>query len=168
MGKEEIKFYIGKGGIAPTRNKGDAGFDFYIPEDWYPCGDPAFSWGQLGSIFLRSGEGILINTKIRSKIPSGQALIAFNKSGIATKKHLQVGACVVDSSYQGEIHIHVFNWGKQIISLEAKDKLVQFVPIQINDGCNEAIYEEEMSIEEFYGSPSQRGSKGFGSTGDKV
>ena len=161
MGKEEIKFYIGKGGIAPTRNTGDAGYDFYIPKNWSP-----YEGGE--GIFLKPSEGILINTKIRSKIPFGQALIAFNKSGIATKKYLQVGACVVDNSYQGEIHIHVFNWGLQDIYLQRGDKLVQFVPIQINENVAYNLYEDELSVEEFYGAPSKRGSKGFGSTGDKV
>lgn len=155
MNKEQIEFYIGKGGIAPTRNAGDAGYDFYVPKGY-------------GGTSLKPSEGILINTEIRSKIPAGQALIAFNKSGIATKKHLQVGACVVDRSYQGEIHIHVFNWGTEEIYLESGDKLVQFVPICINENITHNFYEDELSVEEFYGEKSERGSGGFGSTGDKA
>ena len=27
----DVEFYVGKGGIAPTRKTGDAGFDFYVP-----------------------------------------------------------------------------------------------------------------------------------------
>lgn len=155
MNKEQIEFYIGKGGIAPTRNTGDAGYDFYVPKGY-------------GTVALEHGESTLINTKIRSKIPFGQALIAFNKSGVATKKHLQVGACVVDRSYQGEIHIHVFNWGREIQYLEGGDKLVQFVPIHINENVTYNFYEDELSVEEFYGEKSERGSGGFGSTGDKA
>jgi len=33
------------------------------------------------------------------KIPEGYALIYFNKSGVASKKHLHVGASVVDENY---------------------------------------------------------------------
>jgi len=152
---DKVQFYVGKEGIVPTRNFGDAGFDFFVPKDF-------------STKLLAPGEDVLINTHIRSKLPNNIALVAFNKSGVATKKHLQVGACVVDSSYQGEIHIHVFNWGSTSILIEAKDKLVQFVPLQIED--EEAIYcfEEYTPLEEFFTCKTERGSEGFGSTGDKA
>lgn len=152
---KDIEFYVGKGGIAPTRKLGDAGFDFYIPED-HP------------TVVLAPGKDILINTHIRSKLAENLALVAFNKSGVATKKHLQVGACVVDRSYQGEIHIHVFNWGEEYILLEPKDKLVQFVPMRIDEEEPLIYYERETSLEEFYPTSSERGASGFGSTGDKA
>ena len=157
-----VRFYVGKGAIAPTRNKGDAGFDFYIPTDWAPYNDE-----QSGK-FIHPGEGVLINTKIRSDLPEGIALIAFNKSGVSTKKHLQVGACVVDASYQGEIHIHVYNWGTEDIYVNRGDKLVQFVPIKINDNHSEAVYHDDMSVDKFYNQTSERGEGGFGSTGDRA
>lgn len=158
-----IEFYVGKGGIAPTRKPEDAGFDFYIPEDWKPYGD------EQTARFLKPGEGILINTKIRSKFNCNKALIAFNKSGVATKKYLQVGACVVDSGYQGEIHIHVFNWSNDCeVVLRAGDKLVQFVLIDIDVLDQENHYEDDVTVEEFYGQISERGEGGFGSTGDKA
>ena len=152
---KDIEFYVGKGGIAPTRKLGDAGFDFYIPE-----GHP--------TVLLAPGKDILINTRIRSKLAENIALVAFNKSGVATKKHLQVGACVVDRSYQGEIHIHVFNWGDGTILLGPKDKLVQFVPMNISEDEPTICYEGETSLEEFYPTSSERGAGGFGSTGDKA
>lgn len=152
---KDIEFYVGKGGIAPTRKLGDAGFDFYIPED-HP------------TIVLAPGKDILINTHIRSKLAENLALVAFNKSGVATKKHLQVGACVVDRSYQGEIHIHVFNWGEGNIVLEPKDKLVQFVPMGIDEDEPAIFYEGETSLEEFFPTSTERGPRGFGSTGDKA
>ena len=152
---KDVEFYVEKGGIAPTRKLGDAGFDFYIPE-----GHP--------TILLAPGKDVLINTRIRSKLAENIALVAFNKSGVATKKHLQVGACVVDRSYQGEIHIHVFNWGDATILLEPKDKLVQFVPMNISEDEPTICYEGETSLEEFYPTSSERGAGGFGSTGDKA
>lgn len=151
-----IEFYLEIGGIAPKRNKGDAGFDFYVPANY---SRPSC---------LNPGEDILINTRVRSKFPKDIALIAFNKSGVATKKKLSVGACVVDSSYQGEIHIHLFNLGKDTIYIQPGDKLVQFVPIKID--CEESMnyVSTNFSLEEFYGEKSERGSGGFGSTGDKA
>lgn len=148
-----VEFLVEPNGYAPKRNDGDAGYDFYIPED-FPL------------TTLQQGNDVLINTHVRSKLSPNIALIAFNKSGIATKKHLQVGACVVDPSYQGEIHLHVFNWGKDPVTLMKSDKLVQFVPVMFD--AIPCIYRTGFTKEEFYGIASERGEGGFGSTGDKL
>ena len=147
-----VEFLLGENAFAPKRNNGDAGYDFFVPKDFE-------------TTHLKPGESILINSHVRSKLDTMTALIAFNKSGIATKRHLQVGACVVDPSYQGEIHMHVFNWGKDTITIEAGDKLVQFVPVQFD--AYPAVIHTGISTEEFYGIASERGEGGFGSTGDK-
>lgn len=151
-----IKFLVGEDAFEPTRKFGDAGYDFYVPKD-FP--------GKL----LCKGEDICINTYIRANIPENRALIAFNKSGVATKKHLQVGACVVDSSYMGEIHIHVFNWGNEPVFIEGGDKLAQFVPIKIEPEVGYCYDGTRCPLEQFYaGKQSERGEDGFGSTGDKA
>lgn len=147
-----IEFFVGKGGIEPQRKFGDAGFDFFVPENFI-------------TVMLEPGKDILINTHIRSKFPENRALIAFNKSGIATRHNLQVGACVVDSSYQGEIHIHVYNWGPNTIPIVPGMKLTQFVPIKIEPKDCMVVHEEHSSVDDFYGKKTERGEGGFGSTG---
>lgn len=62
-------------------SSGSAGIDFFIPEDF-------------DSKTMNIGDSILIPAGIKLNIPENSALIAFNKSGIATKKGLSVGACV--------------------------------------------------------------------------
>ena len=59
----------------------DAGFDFFIPNDF-------------GRRILPPGADILIPSGIKVDVPEGYALIAMNKSGIATKQKLRTGACV--------------------------------------------------------------------------
>ena len=88
------------------------------------------------------------------------ALIAFNKSGVALKKNLFVGACVVDEDYQGEIHLHVVNVGTQSITIEGGEKLVQLVLLPV-------FYDtiEELKQEEWFSTTTERGAGGFGSTG---
>ena len=91
----------------PTRaNKNDAGIDFFVPND--------FKGKQLGS-----NEGILIPSGVRVDVPKGHALIAFNKSGVAVKRQLLGGACVVDEGYQGELHIHVINLSQDVQKIVA-------------------------------------------------
>ena len=148
-----MEFYVGKEGIQPTRKFGDAGFDFYVPND-FPK-----------NFILHPGRDVLINTHIRSQFPENRALLACNKSGIATKLKLQVGACLVDSSYQGEIHIHVYNWGDQTVEIKPGMKLVQFVPIKVEPRDPLYVLEEHSSVDDFYGLKTARGEGGFGSTG---
>lgn len=125
----------------------DAGIDFFIPNDF-----------EQTQIFAH--DSINIPSGIKVKIPHGYALIAFNKSGIATKLGLDVGANVVDEGYQGEIHLHLFNTTDHFVKLEKGQKIVQFILVPVN-------YEmlEEVSEEELFDSKSERGENGFGSTG---
>ena len=135
----------------PTRGTSlSAGIDFFVPSD-YNDGHPR---GILPN------QSVLIPSGIKVNVPSGYALIAFNKSGIATKKNLQVGACVVDEDYQGEIHIHLTNVGSEIVSIQKDDKIVQFILIPVLYAGVTEVQESELFTE-----TTERGSGGFGSTG---
>jgi len=135
----------------PTRGTdGSAGIDFYIPDD---CDI---------DLIIQPHDSVLIPSGIKANVPEGFALIAFNKSGIALKKRLSVGACVVDSDYHGEIHLHVFNRSARKSVLEPGQKLVQFLLMPV-DHCSVEVLEEEAL---FLGDNTNRGTGGFGSTGD--
>jgi len=122
-----------------------AGIDFYVPND-------------IDAISLEPGQDALIPSGIKVNVPKGHALIAFNKSGIATKSKLIKGAEVVDEDYTGEIHIHVFNAGRGLSVITPGQKLIQFILIPVNyEGVEEVV--ELDSIE------TERGEGGFGSTG---
>lgn len=134
----------------PTRGTSlSAGLDFYIPED--------FKTKQVWP-----GEGIDILTGIKARIPQGCALIMFNKSGVATKHQLQVGACVVDEDYQGEIHLHVMNVGKGVVILKPGMKLVQGLVMPVFYVGVEVLESED----ELFPQLTERGQGGFGSTGE--
>jgi len=133
----------------PARaNSNDAGIDFFVPNDFED------KW-------LRSNEGILIPSGIRVNVPEGYALIAFNKSGVAIKRQLLGGACVVDEGYQGELHIHIINVSQDSQKVSAGEKIMQFILVpmfydSVEEVANEELFEEE----------SSRGAGGFGSTGN--
>ena len=136
---------------SPEREGRNAGFDFFVPSNFnngYPCR-------------LSSGEHVSIPSGIKVKIPKNHALVAFNKSGIATKLGLQVGACVVDENYTGQIHLHVMNYSPRDISIKPDMKIVQFLLIPVNYGMIEEVFKEKDMDWEI----SERGDKGFGSTG---
>ena len=57
-------------------NSNDAGIDFFVPNDYEE------KW-------LGKNEGVLIPSGILVDFPDGHALVAFNKSRVATKHGLQ-------------------------------------------------------------------------------
>ncbi len=138
---------------SPTRGTElSAGLDFYIPNDFQETK-------------LRTHDDICIPTGIHVNMSgplSNYMLMANDKSGIATKHKLKVAAKIVDADYQGEIHIHVYNFGRGLVSLTPGMKIAQFILIPV-------LYSKplELPIEELYKEVTERGSGGFGSTGIK-
>jgi dUTP pyrophosphatase len=110
-------------------------------------------------ILIPSGIHINLSTvegfPIKGKI--GVDFVAHNKSGIGSKKGLDLLASVVDLDYQGEIHINVVNTGKNSIEIEENEKLIQFI-------LRPVIYDdvEEVDFSNLYQESTDRGAKGFG------
>lgn len=137
----------------PSRGtSGSAGFDWYVPNDM-----------EWESKIVRPGESILIDSGIKARVPDGFMLCAFNKSGIATKRGLQVGACVVDSDYTGNIHLHVANVSNKDSQIIRGEKLVQFILVPVSLQDIEVVDQQEL----FADFQTERGDGGFGSTGLK-
>jgi dUTP pyrophosphatase len=136
----------------PTRGTlKSAGVDLYIPND-YP-------YTKIGP-----GRSVLIPSGIKVNVPDNHVFVAMNKSGIATKKNLQVGACVIDEDYQGEVHIHLTNVGFKESHIEGGDKIVQCVLLPVSYEAVEVANDED---ELWEGLVTDRGEGGFGSTGVK-
>ncbi len=131
--------------------EGSAGIDFFVPDD-YPT--------NLCSV--NPGERFFIPSGIKANVPNGYALIAMNKSGVALKKGLMVGACVVDSDYQGEIHLHLVNTSDSNVTIEPGEKLTQFLLIPVNHCAVEVVDPNDL-----FDNESESGAVGFGSTGVK-
>ena len=128
----------------------DAGCDFRIPSDFR-------------SRILFPGESICIPSGIKLEIPIGTAFVIQNKSGIASKKGLLVGAEICDANYAGEIHIDVHNVGQQEVELTPGMKIAQGILypiltpefIEVDDSV---LYKDILVA-------SERGAGGFGHTG---
>lgn len=131
--------------------EGSAGIDFFVPDD-YP--------ENLCTVL--PGERFFIPSGIKANVPNGYALIAMNKSGVALKKGLMVGACVVDSDYQGEIHLHLVNTSTKNVTIEPGEKLTQFLLIPVDHSMVEVVNSGDL-----FNNESERGTGGFGSTGVK-
>jgi len=81
------------------------------------------------------------------------------RSGLAWKKHIDIGAGVIDADYRGEIKVVVFNHSSEEFNMNVGDKIAQI----ILEKCliNYKI-EEVNSVTD-----TNRGAGGFGSTGNR-
>lgn len=140
-----------------------AGIDFFVPEG------VNYSVAPHGDVLIPSG--------IKANIPEGYMLMAADKSGVVTSKNaclragrtpkkdafescIILGAKIVDEDYQGEIHIHLINTGKEPVFIQAGRKIAQFILVPVS-------YEglEEVPESELFDEVSERGEGGFSSTG---
>ena len=126
---------------------GSAGIDFFVPE-------------SITEHWIKPNEDVNIPSGIKVKLNPGTALLAVNKSGIATKSKLIVGACLIDEDYTGEVHLHVINYSNKPQRIFAGQKLVQFLLINY---IKDEITLIEDDVDDVF-EPTTRGDKGFGST----
>lgn len=129
----------------------DAGIDFFVPD----------GFNHSSPYYIQPGESILIKSCLKVKVPENHALILFNKSGVAATRSLILGSCVVDESYQGELIFNLHNISKTEKIIEPGDKIVQGILLPMN-----YLQTEEVPIDDLYSEVSERGSGGFGSTGN--
>ena len=155
----------------------DAGIDFFIPENLPAMvmsekiqiigSEPGMTFtdnGYVASIVLDPGQSVLIPSGIKVKVPAGYMLQYTNKSGVASKKHLLVGANVIDIGYEGECHINLHNVGQSSVTINAGDKICQGILVQVGFHQPEEVKDEA----ELFGTESSaRGEGGFGSSGTK-
>ena len=174
----------------PTRaNQGDAGIDFYVPndlqlEDLTKCNTNVdTSWiDKMSSssdsdvlVIIRNNsiKHFYVNAHSTCIIPSGilgilepepSMLQANDKSGVSSKKKLKVTASIIDSPYTGEIHHVIFNTTNKPVRIDLGEKLVQYIHIPIYLTKPEEItmskFEELKTEKEL---KSGRGSDGMGS-----
>ena len=128
----------------------DAGMDFFFcPTD-------------RDALRIRPGESALLGTGIKMEVPPGCMLQIMNKSGVASKKHLVTGACVVDEGYTGEIFVNLHNVGNTAQFIEPGQKIAQGVFVRI-----EKPILWEIPHDNIYGTRTARGDGALGSTGDR-
>tara|TARA_R110002110_G_scaffold237312_2_gene453194 strand:+ start:1266 stop:1769 length:504 start_codon:yes stop_codon:yes gene_type:complete len=153
----KLKFYkIRKEAKMPLRaHTLDVGMDmFYCPNGNY--------MGKLYNtkdFWIPQGASRLLPTGLKVAVPPGHMLEIKNKSGVASKRQLLVGACVVDPGYDGEIYINLHNLGTTTQIIKPGEKIAQAVLVPV------ACCDIEESEEDDLNQDAERGDGGFGSTG---
>ena len=132
----------------------DAGIDlFYCPDKKHAL------YGT--NYCVHPSESKIVPTGIKVEVPYGFMLEIKNKSSVAAKKQLLVGACVVDSGYNGEVFVNLHNVGAESRVIQPGQKIAQGVLIPVEPcvvvECGTDTLNEN----------STRGSGALGSTGDR-
>lgn len=122
--------------------EGDAGMDLFSLEDTE----------------ILPGAKTSLRTGIRVAIPKGYAGFVWDKSGLAIKYGLKTMAGVVDSGYRGEVMVALLNLGQEPYRIERGSKVAQLVIKPI---------ERAEILEGVIGDQTERGERGFGSSGIK-
>lgn len=122
----------------------DAGFDVF------------WCTNSPGPIYLSPGENVVFGTGLSLQFPRGYVAEVKNRSSVASKKGLVVGACIIDSGYTGEVFIDLHNVSDKIVQVKPGDKIAQILFYKIERPEIELVSELE---------DSTRGDKGFGSSG---
>ena len=140
--------------IAPTRgHPSDAGLDvYYCPPN------------HIIPRWINPGRNALLQTGLKFEIPHGYMLEVKNRSSVASKRGLLVGACVIDSGYDGEVFINFHNVGVKKQFIESGMKIAQLVMVPVvafraQEKTTGPLYEEAITI-------SNRGQSALGSTGE--
>jgi dUTP pyrophosphatase len=138
---------LSKKAIVPTY-----GSELAAGADLYACLEEA--------VRVLPGETYLVPLGIAVEIPKGYAGLVYARSGLATKKGLapanKVG--VIDADYRGELFVGLHNHSKVEVEIEPGERVAQLIITP--------FLKAEYKVTDIL-SDTQRGDKGFGSTGRK-
>lgn len=128
--------------VIPTKaNKTDAGYDLY----------------SVGTYTFKPGEQHLVSTGIAIALPAGHWGEIKDRSGRANDGW-RVGGGVIDEGYRGEGKVVLQNMSNNEMVLTPGSKIAQFVVQRYLDTEIEVVESLDKT---------DRGAKGFGSSGDK-
>lgn len=111
------------------------------------------------NITIEAGQTILVKTGLSIYIAdSNYAGLILPRSGLGHKHGIVLGNLVglIDSDYQGELMVSVWNRSSTAFTLEAGERLAQYVIVPV-------MHAEFEIVDEFVA--TERGSGGFGHTG---
>lgn len=111
------------------------------------------------AIQIEPGQTVLVKTGLAIYIEDTNfAGLILPRSGLGHKHGIVLGNLVglIDSDYQGELMISVWNRGQQTFTLEPGERLAQYVLVPV-------IQAEFEQVDEF--AATERGAGGFGHTG---
>lgn len=136
-----MKIILDEGAKMPTRaHADDAGLDLYSRENRvvFPYSSATFDTG------------------VHVEIPRGYVGMIKSKSGLNVK-HGLTSEGVIDCGFKGSMRVKLYNHSSEAYTVAAGDKISQLVIMP--------IITPELELVKDFGTETERGDNGFGSTG---
>ena len=122
-------------------------------------GDAGYDLFSTGNYVVEPQQRALVETGLHLEIPPGYVGLVKDRSSVASAGvHTLAG--VIDSAYRGELKVLVVNLGERDYLISSGQKIAQLLVVPVYTEAVEVVN----TLEEL--SDSERGSGGFGSTGD--
>lgn len=146
--------------IAPQYNMTHLQYKKLVPNAIPPqrshAGDLGYDLFACEPVTIYPGMKQKVSTGIAFEFPCGWGGFVKDRSSMVTNTTLEVIAGVIDNGYTGELFIMFANYGNEIETIEAGQKIAQVVLIPVGGFDLREIDQLETA--------DGRGSKGFGST----
>ncbi len=127
-------------GMLTKKHESDAGQDIRASE----------------TVIVLARDSVVVHTDLVIGVPVGCVGLIWSRSGLSVKHNIEVGAGCIDSSYRGEILVHLYNHGDYDYTINRGDRIAQLLTIPIIvDRYVQSVMDEQ----------TVRGTAGFGSTG---
>ena len=111
------------------------------------------------AVVLQPGDVYLVPTGLAVHLANpAYAAVLLPRSGLGHKHGIVLGNLVglIDSDYQGELKVSLWNRGKEAFTIEPMERIAQMVIVPVVQAAFKVV-------DEF--AASERGEGGFGSTG---
>ena len=137
-----------KATIPKNAHEGDAGYDLSSAHD----------------VVIPPGKNALVKTDLCVRLPeppipgTSVYMQICERSGLAFKNNVRIGAGVIDRGFKGNIGVVLFNHGSEDFEVNCGDRVAQAVLKVIMTPCVEEV--DDISSE-----VTERGTGGFGSSG---
>lgn len=121
-------------------------------------GDAGLDLPSRVDLILAPGERATVPTGISLAIPRGYAGLVLPRSGLASRHGLGLvnSPGLIDSSYRGEIMVVLINHGREPYQIRRGDRIAQLLIQRVEEVALIRVAELD---------PTERASRGFGSTG---
>lgn len=112
-----------------------------------------------GDIVIHPGQRLMVNTGLAFEMPPGWGMNVYSRSGHGARFGVALanGTGKVDPDYRGEVYLCVSNNGSTSVTFKHGDRIAQAEPVLVH----RAVFNDVQKL-----SDTERGAKGFGSTGD--
>ena len=136
-----MKVVLDEGAMMPTRGHAtDAGLDLYARE----------------SAIIPPGGSAVFDTGVHIELPRMTCGLLVSKSGLNVNCNI-TSTGLIDEGYTGSIRVKLYNHGDRNFLVRKGDKISQLVVLP--------CWYEKLYLVQSFGTVTERGEDGFGSTG---